>query len=204
MSVEFNAFQDALITKIYSAPSFAERRKRYKTLVPRLAPLTKQQIYKRAISLGAAKPLSKPLPWSEEELAIVERFNHQQDATISRKLAKAGFKRSVNAVHRIRHRVIGAGVRQGKVDAGIYTANQVGEIVGANASTVSRWIQKGWLKARRGQFHGSSETWEVQSKDLRTFLIHYIAYCDLGRADKFTLIDVLCPHGVKDAGREAA
>lgn len=201
--LEFTEWQDAIITKIYSSPSFAERRKRIKAHLPKLHPLNRHQAYTRAIDLGVLKPLTKTPPWSDPEIELLEKYGHLCDSNLARLLKKHGFSRTKNAVHtfRLRHVV---GHRQGKIDAGIYTANQVGEIVGANSKTVIYWIQKGWLKAKRGEQHGPHVTYHIRAADLREFIIHHVAYCDLGRADKFTLIDILCPHGAKEAGRVAA
>lgn len=201
--LEWSEWQDAIIRIIYSTTSFAQRRKAVKAHLSRLAPRTKAQVYLRAIALGILKPLKKTPPWIEAEIEILEKWGHCCDATIQKKLKAAGYARTKNAVHifRLRHVV---GYRQGKIDAGIYTACQVAEIVGAASKTVTHWIDKGWLKAKRGAQHGPHVTYEVRAADLRTFIIHHIAYCDLSRCDKFTLIDILCPHGAKEAGRDAA
>lgn len=202
--IEWSEWQDAIITKIYSTQSFAQRRALIKTHLPKLAPRTKSQIYTRAIKLGILQPLTKPLPWAEAEIEIVEKHAHRHDHYIQQRLKAAGFSRTINAIHVYRGRYV-AGLRQGKIDAGIYTANQVAHIVGAESKTVTAWINKGWLKAKRGAVHGPNVSYEIKAADLRQFLIHHIGYCDLSRCDKYTLIDVLCPtHGMKDAGREAA
>lgn len=201
--LEWSEWQDAIVRKIYSTPSFAQRRKAIKEHLPRLAPRNKYQVYNRGIALGIVKPLKKTPPWTEAEIELVEKWGHCTDATIAKKLKAAGYARTVNAVHVYRNRHV-AGFRQGKIDAGIYSACQVADLVGASSRTVTHWIEKGWLKAKRGANHGPNVTWEIKASDLRTFLIHHITYCDLSRADKFMLVDILCPHGAKGAGREAA
>lgn len=201
--IEWSEWQDAIVRKIYSTHSFAERRRVLKAHMPKLHPLNRHHAYNRAIELNILKPLTKPAPWTDAEIDIVEQRAHQKDATIVKALKAKGFMRTVHAVHVYRQRYV-TGIRQGKIDAGIYTACQVGEIVGASSKTVIYWMQKGWLKAKRGDQHGPHVTYEVKASDLREFIIHHVAYCDLGRADKFTLIDILCPHGAKEAGRAAA
>lgn len=202
-AIVWTEWQDAILTKIYSAPSFAERRKRMKQYMPKLAPMNRNHCYQRAIKLGVMKPLTKALPWTEAEIELLERHIHLCDLNLAKVMKKHGYNRTQNAVHVFRHRHA-TGIRQGKIDSGIYTACQVGEIVGASSKTVTHWIEKGWLKAKRGINHGPHVTYEIKSSDLRDFIIHHVAYCDLGRADKFTLIDILCPHGAKEAGRVAA
>lgn len=200
----WSEWQDAIVRKIYSTQSFAQRRKMVKAHLPQLAPRNKYQVYQRAIKLGILQPLTKPLPWSDAEIEIVEKHAHRGDVYVQKQLKQNGFSRTENAVHvfRIRHVT---GVRQGKIDAGIYTACQAADIIGASSRTVTQWIDKGWLKAKRGTQHGPHVTWEIKAADLRRFVIDHIGYCDLSRADKYTLIDVLCPeHGMKAAGKEAA
>jgi len=195
-TLHWSEWQDALVRKIYVTQSFSERRRLLKQHLPTME-RNKAQAYARAIALGVIQPLKKPLNWSDAEIDILEEFAHKTDRYIAARLKAAGFDRTAGAVHvyRIRHVV---GFRQGKIDAGIYTANQVGEIVGAASKTVTYWIRQGWLKAKRGPMHGPNEVWEVTAKDLRSFVIRHIGYCDLSRADKYALIDLLCPeHGPK-------
>lgn len=202
-ALAWSEWQDAIVRKIYSARSFAERRRLIKAHLHRLAPRTKQQVYHRAIQLGILQPLKKSPPWTEPEAEIVEKYAHYQDATISRKLKAAGFTRSENAVHCYRQRHAN-GIRQGKIDAGIYTACQAAELLGSSSRVVTQWVAKGWLKARRGGQHGPNVMWEIKADDLRQFVIDHVCYCDLSRADKFALIDLLCPHGAKADGMAAA
>jgi hypothetical protein len=202
--LDWTEWQDAIIRKIYGTQSYAQRRRALKQHLPKLAPRDRQQVYQRALQIGVVEPVKRQGPWTAAEIDIVEQNAQYRDATIAKKLQNAGFKRTVAAVHVYRNRYV-TGIRQGRIDAGIYTANQVGAILGAASKTVCYWIHRGWLKATRGDQRGPHEVFQIHAKDLRHFIIHHIGYCDLSRCDKYALIDILCPeHGAKDAVKDVA
>lgn len=72
--------------------------------------------------------------------------------------------------------------------------------LGAHYNTVSRWLSKGRLKGERvGEGTGD---WLIAEKAVRQFVMDYTAHVDLAKADKFWLVDILCPAGAKRANGE--
>lgn len=54
-------------------------------------------VLRRGRDLGVAR--TKEHPWSEAEVALLERWGHLTDAVIQRKLKAAGYSRSINGIH---------------------------------------------------------------------------------------------------------
>lgn len=187
--------------KIYSSQSYAERRALMKTHLPNVG-RDRHQVYSRALELQCMQSLKKPAEWSEHEDELLESNAHKNAEAIQRILAKHGYHRTMVAIQNRRKRELG-GYRLAKVDAGVYTANQAGEIIGASSRCVCQHIEAGRLKAKRGANHGPHVKYEIQAQDLKRFVIENTAYCDFSRVDKYALVDLLCPHGSK-AGKAAA
>lgn len=201
--LQWSEWQDAIITKMYSTQSYAERRRLHEKHMASLAPRNRSQVYQRALKLGVIKPLKRQGDWTAAEDEILERNAHKHVATIQKILSQHGFSRTRVAIDIRRKRDFG-GYRQAKQDAGIYTANQAGEIIGASSRCVTLHIEAGRLKAKRGANHGPNVVWEIQASDLRKFVIENTAYCDFSRVDKYALVDLLCPNHGSKAAKEAA
>jgi hypothetical protein len=152
-------------------------------------------VRKRAVRLGLAIPRFRELPWSEAEKAIVaEQAGHASDAAIVRQLKRAGFMRSEVAVSVMAKR-LGAS----RIDPDRYSATGLGNVLGVDAKTVTRWIDKGWLKAKprgtaRVAVQGGDE-WEIRRTDIARFIVDNVAAVDFRKLDKVWLVDLLTNEG---------
>jgi hypothetical protein len=132
---------------------------------------------------------TKELPWSEAEVAILERWGHLTDIGIQTKLAKAAFHRSLTAIHlkvtrlRIKKNLDG------------YSATGLSKAFGVDGHTVIRWINRGLLKAeRRGSTrvdaqHG--DTYWITNNEVKQFIQAYPNEVDLGKVEKFWFLDLV-------------
>lgn len=177
----WSEWQDAIVRKIYSTQSFAQRRALIKTHLPKLG-RTKQQAYHRALQLGCMQAITRQGDWSEAEDEILEKHAHKDVRAIQALLKRHGYSRTLVAIQLRRKRELG-GYRLAKVDAGVYSANQAGEIIGASSRCITRHIEAGRLKAKRGANHGPYVVFEIQASDLLRPAAHrqgQRAECGLG------------------------
>lgn len=151
-------------------------------------------ITRRASRLGFVTPRFKELPWSAEELAIVDELSHRTDITIARALARRGFKRTATAVA-VKLKRLGAD----REDPDHYTANGLAPLLGVDPTTISGWIEKGWLSAkRRGTDRVAAQggdMWWISRKAVRRFVVENAARVDIRKVDKFWFIDLLTERG---------
>lgn len=156
-------------------------------------------ISKRAQRIGCATVAAKPLPWSPEELEILERWAWMVADRVRLKLAEAGFIRSTTAVAiQLKHRRL-----KGTVDG--VSANALAELIGHDPTTVTRWIKQGKLKAeKRGE--GERVAYYVTDAAFRDFVLRHVELINLGKIEragaKLWIVDLLS--GGKVGGRRAA
>lgn len=144
----------------------------------------------RAQRLGCVAPRFKEPPWTEAEIQIIADRAHRDPATIRRALVRAGFARTETAIV-VKLKRIGAT----REDPNHYTATGLGVLLGVDTKTVTRWIEKGWLKARRRGTErtpqqGGDQHW-IHRQDARRFIVDNAAAVDIRKADKFWFIDLL-------------
>lgn len=101
------------------------------------------RVSRRAREIGAYLPRIKEPPWSERELAILERNAHKHPETIARILKRNGFVRSATAVllKRKRQRLL--------QNLGGWPACEVAQCFGVDTKVITSWITRGYLKATR-------------------------------------------------------
>lgn len=147
-------------------------------------------IRKRAMQLGIAVPRFRAFPWTAAEDDILSANAHKAPLTIKRALARAGYKRSDSAIEvRIKR------LRLDTTDPDHYTGRGLADILGVDSKAITRWIEKGWLRAhRRGTARVSEQggdQWWIRRADVRRFIIENVAAVDFRKADKFWLVDLL-------------
>lgn len=137
-------------------------------------------------------------PWSSEELEILERYSLSTHETTQRALKSGGYERSVSAIvaRKKRENLLCKIERGGE---GIYSANELANLLGCDSHTVLRWIKRGWLKAvKRGQKKPNQgeipHHYDISSDAVRQLFIEYLpdTYRYIYSAtDIFWLVDVL-------------
>jgi hypothetical protein len=137
-------------------------------------------VSRRAAALGMALPRFRDQPWSEQELAILENATHLRPEAIRARLKKAGFTRTINAITVKRKRL---GLR---LDREEVSANELAVLMGVDRKTVSYWIDKGWLRAKK-----RGPIFDIRPSDVRDFVIDFTHVVDIRKCDKFWLVDLL-------------
>jgi hypothetical protein len=144
-------------------------------------------VCKRGAELGLARV--KERIWSERELQVLERFGHLAPTGIQRKLAEAGFARSVAAIQ-IR-------VNRDRIKSNLegYSACQLADALGVDVKKVLRWIQQGVLKAeRRGTQRlpqQGGDIWWISDPSVRRFILRFPEEIDLARVEKIWFLDLV-------------
>lgn len=139
--------------------------------------VTVQQAIGRASVLGLRKGRLKEPCWSDEELDLLSQWLHLPPPAIRHRLQRRGFHRTESAIVVQRWRKLGGLA----MATGGYSATQLGELLGTNARTISRWIEKKWLPATpRGNttnaFGGPGDRWIITPADVRKFIINHPIY----------------------------
>jgi hypothetical protein len=153
----------------------------------------RRTVESRAKSLGLVRPRVE-VQLTEPEKAIVENLAHLSVTAIRKRLAKAGFHRSVGQIHAYRARALGP-VAEVREDRERYSARSLAAHLGVHCNTVLRWIKWGWLIAERVEREADGfkvdHQWLIRARDVRRFIIDYTAHVDFSAADKYWLVGIL-------------
>lgn len=151
-------------------------------------------VSKRAVKLGLVPPRRKEPVWSAVELDLIDRHAHKDPATIRAILRKRGFTRTATAIV-VKLKREGAD----RADPDHLTATGLATVMGVDAKVVTRWIDKGWLRAaRRGTGRVSvqgGDQWWIHRRDVARFVVGNAAAVDIRKVDKDWFIDLLAEHG---------
>jgi hypothetical protein len=151
--------------------------------------LPRWKVTKYAQAQGLVAVQKKEPNWSDQELRILEQKAHCCPAVIRRHLKKAGFIRSEVGIVLKRKRMRFVGNFNGQ------SAKALSYCFGIDVKTVTRWIEKGYLKAKRrgtartAQQHG--DEWFIKDADIKDFVRTYPEFVDFRKVDKVWLIDLL-------------
>ena len=135
-------------------------------------------VQRRAATMGLTRTNRTRLDaWTAAELAIVETYATAKLDVIVAKLRKAGFTRTPTAVAIILKR------RQiDRTDPDVWSATQLGPLLGVNPATVADWIDRRGLKASKlGQ--GVTNRFMVHRRELRRWIAGNHNYIDPRRVD---------------------
>lgn len=193
---------EAALRRLYASPPQG-RQPALRQLAARWG-IPRWRLGRWARDLGLYQVVRKAPPWRPEELALLERNAHLGLDRIVLKLRRAGYTRTAVAVHLMLKRRRIEAAREG------YSATLVAQCFGVDAKTVTRWIDKGYLRARkrgtrRTAAQGGDE-WLLFDTDLRRFVVEHIGEIHLGKVDKHWFVSLLTqgrlgdPHGAEDEG----
>ena len=135
-------------------------------------------VHKRAVALGLTILRIRPLEWSRPEMAILEEFGACDLKTIGAKLRAAGFTRTATAIEVQRKRA-----QIDTSDPDIWTARDLGQLLGVDGATVADWVRRRGLIAERKDW-GSNGAYRITRRALREWLIGHHGYVDLRRVDQ--------------------
>jgi hypothetical protein len=177
---------DEDIRRVYAAGATREALRRLSFLHSR----PRRWITNRALSLGLSTPRFKEPRWSPAEDAILADNAHKHPKNLAKMMVKQGFHRTPCAI-KVRIKRLGFCTE----DPNHYTATGLGGLMGVDIKSVTAWIAKGWLKAkRRGtervEAQGGDQWW-ISRQSVRAFIVDNTAAVNVGRCDKFWLVDLL-------------
>lgn len=156
-------------------------------LVTRELGWTRSAVSKRGAELGVTRVKEKP--WCEQEELLLERFGYLAPTGIQRKLAEAGFARSVAAIQvkLNRNRI--------KSNLGGYSACSLADALGVDVRKVLKWIQNRFLKAERRGTERTAEQggdmWWISDRSVRRFVLRFPEEIDLARVEKIWFLNLL-------------
>jgi len=151
--------------------------------------LPRWRVSRRARDLGLLPVQRKEPDWSVRELKILHSSAHLTLDRIQIHLKKAGYRRTCPGIYLKRRRMRFLQNLNG------HSATSVAMCFGVDIKCVTRWIQKGWLQAKR---RGTNRTaiqggdhWWIKNKWIRDFIISSVEVIDIRKVDKYWLIDLL-------------
>jgi hypothetical protein len=151
--------------------------------------MPKWKVSRRAIHLGLVKPAKKEPVWSEREIAFLAKWAHMVPEVIAKKLKSHGYHRTSTAIVLKRRRLRLLANLEG------YNAVTLGDAFGVDPKTVTRWIEKGYLKAtKRGTNRTEAQggdMWWIEEKDIRSFIISHVQIIDFRKIEKHWIVDML-------------
>lgn len=143
-------------------------------------------IYQRALKIGAVNSSHQKRPWENEEIKILEKNAQYAPLTIKKKLARAGFQRSIASIVLKRKRMRLLSNLEG------VSACLCAEFLGVDLHWVLTHINTGSLKAEviRRDSEGKANYF-IRENDLRSFIIHNPALIDLRKVEKYYFIELV-------------
>jgi len=148
------------------------------------------RVSKRGNELGILPMRKKEPDWCEKELEILERNAHLTPRIVKKHLRRAGFPRTEQGISIQRKRLH---ISRNSMDG--YTGRSLAECFGVELHTVTRWIAKGWLKARR---RGTARTpqqggdeWYITDTEVKKFIMGYVEVIDFRKIDKIWCVSLL-------------
>ena len=150
-------------------------------------------VKKRASVLGVARPVmagNKELEWSMAELDLLRKHSHKGPDVIARKFREHGFMRTATAISVKRKRLALC-----TVDHDHFTASQLAAEFGVDVKTITRWIDRGWLKAtRRGTCRTAQQggdMWWIKRLHVKKFVVESVGVIDIRKVNKVWFVDLL-------------
>jgi len=154
------------------------------------------RIKRRAVVLDVVpvcRTRKKQPRWTDPEKDIVRDNITFTIENIRRKLAAAGFTRSINAIKTHITRTAGNKPREN------YSGNELAKFFGLDPHSISLWIRKGYLRAERRGTHrtgaNGGDIWDIRPEDVRQFIIEHVEILDFRKLDRWWLVELLTRQG---------
>ena len=128
-------------------------------------------ISRRAGQLGLSSPRLKEPDWTQPEFDILDSCGEEGVNIVRRQLMLSGYLRTVGSIN--------AAMRRREVERltlSSMSARGVAEMMGVDGNTVLRWIEHRHLRAEP-----VGNTWRINKRDLRRWLLDHPTLFDLKR-----------------------
>jgi hypothetical protein len=201
MKYRFTPEMDSRIRDVYRKND-GKRSERAVPLVRELAAsfgMPRWRVTNRAREIGAYEPRVKEPVWSEAEIDLLHENFHKHPEVIRKIFKKHGFVRSVTGII-VKRRRLGL-LQSFRASEGLYTSRALAQCLGIDDHSVTGWIKKGWLKAKR---RGTDRTpqqggdmYEITEKDVREFIVENVGVIDIRKVDKFWFVDLVAGRFIK-------
>lgn len=170
---------DAAIRRVYQLPP-------RKNAINELAAALQRPrwwVSNRAADLGMVQPRFKEPEWTEAEIELLGDNSHKDVAAIQKLFLRHGYKRTRTALSVKRTRL-----HFSTQDPGYCTATALARLLGVDAKTVTRWIEKEGLPAtRRGtarlEIQGGDH-WSIALKQFRAWISAHRQLVNLRKVDQ--------------------
>lgn len=129
--------------------------------------------------------------WTGPEIRLLLEYEHLNSRQLEAIFHKHGYLRSDGAIdcfRRLHHSWL-ASQHQDEFNHG-YSTFQLEELLGIDASTITRWIHKGLLEAHQS----TGPNWRVRREHLLQFLIEHPARWNCRNVDTYWLMDLIQEH----------
>lgn len=146
------------------------------------------RIARRACELGLSQKHPPDRQWTEQEDAIIRDNAWRDVGSLQRLIEKKCLKRrSLTAIH-VRRRRLGAARRDSR---GYFTQVSAADLLGVDVHKVSRWRQRGLLRAYLRFERCGREYYAIKPSDLRRFVIENPEQIDLRTVEKIGFVELL-------------
>jgi hypothetical protein len=180
--------QDAMLRKLYERKG-ENQKFSIKAAAAKATGYPDYICMQRGRYLGLARV--KESVWSKEELDFLELHVGKHDVTIARVFRAAGFHRSAAAIHLAVTRKLG-GVRSHR---DFFSAGQLGQLMGIDMHSVTRWIDQGLLVGERRESERTEKqggkSWAITQEAVRTFLVENPLVFDIRKVNQGWFMELL-------------
>lgn len=181
------------LRKVYSLPF--KNKKRQEVGIPSIADAARDlkvpahTLKKFARELGLTR--TKDLPWSEEEIKILDEQGYKSTAGLARIFRQKGFKRTEVAIQLMRAR------RRSHKASPFFSLSAIARLFGVDGHLVTDWVEKGWLKAEyketrknKGDDH-RGDTRVADKDSIYRFVVAHPESFDLRRVDQLWFLHMI-------------
>lgn len=185
---------ETVLRKVYSLPF--KSKKRQDLGIPSIQDAARDlsvpsyTLKKFARELGLTR--TKDLPWSEEEIKILDEQGYKSTAGLNRIFRKKGFVRTEVGIELMRAR------RRSHKASPYFSLNAIARLFGVDGHLVTDWVEKGWLRAEyketkknKGDGDGRGDTRVADKNSIYRFVVEHPEAFDLRRVDQLWFLHVI-------------
>lgn len=137
-----------------------------------------------AHDMGLARTTKR---WTQEEIDFLKKNIRKMPLIeIAKHLNKAN-----NTIRRKAHSL---GLYKKRQDE--YTLADLATAFGNDERTIRQWVEKGWLKGKKGKTQVSFETWQFSVKNIREFIFSHPDRLNPHKFDWLWIADILSGYGI--------